>query len=152
MRPVFSLSLQSYTSNGTIYRPYPLLLVERDNAIRALKRKILCGVHIGNGNLEAVSPPYTEKPKRKSCGLLATGRRQPVRHIRRKIKPRTRLNCLTLLHFKGKQTDFTDIQQSRPLIIPNHSMRKALHLSQNRQPIFNGRYAPYRGKFNIGIV
>lgn len=54
--------LYNHTLNvGRVQTPTLSLLVERDNAIQNFQKKKYYVVHIAGANLEAVSPPYTEK-------------------------------------------------------------------------------------------
>lgn len=66
--------LYNHTLNvGRVQTPTLSLLVERDNAIQSFEKKKYYVVHIGNGNLEAVSPPYTEKAEAEKLRAACDG-------------------------------------------------------------------------------
>lgn len=66
--------LYNHTLNvGRVQPPTLSLLVERDNAIQSFEKKKYYVVHIGNGKLEAVSPPYTEKAEAEKLRAACDG-------------------------------------------------------------------------------
>ena len=122
---LFFCPLQPYIERGARTDPDLKMLVDRDAAITTFKKEKYYHVRLALSGAEAASERLSGSDEAAKLKVACEASKAVCTSLVKEKRPQPRRSSLTLLLYRGKQTAFLDIRQSRPLTLHRHCMKRS---------------------------
>lgn len=122
---LFSILYHKTLTVGRVQTPTLNMLVDREAKISNFKKEKYHVVHIAAGGMEAASDRFMNPDDADATKTACAGAQAVCVSVKREKRRSSRPVCMTSLPCSGRPTACLDLPPSRPLTMPNSSMKRS---------------------------